>query len=191
MGEVNRDMNTKMEVKINNMEYVVVSNEPEEYVQRVALLVNKKISEVKNTNGQLSTAMLSVMAAMNLADEVLKANDSLNNLRTEITEYMEDARESGAELEEKKLEVETLKEDMHKLEIELAKRDTELENLRMIQSQQRQISQPQSSVTSDEQTMPRQAYRQPRRQESVPLKEMQNKYGSTVISRGIPKKPGE
>ncbi len=191
MGEVNRDMNTKMEVKINNMEYVVVSNEPEEYVQRVALLVNKKISEVKNTNGQLSTAMLSVMAAMNLADEVLKANDSLNNLRTEITEYMEDARECGAELEEKKLEVETLKEDMHKLEIELAKRDTELENLRMIQSQQRQISQPQSSVTSGEQTMPRQAYRQPRRQESVPLKEMQNKYGSTVISRGIPKKPGE
>lgn len=43
-------MDTKMEVKINNMEYVVVSNEPEEYVQRVALLVNKKISEVKNTS---------------------------------------------------------------------------------------------------------------------------------------------
>ena len=40
--------NTKMEVKINNMEYTIVSNESEEYVQRVALLVNKKISEVKS-----------------------------------------------------------------------------------------------------------------------------------------------
>ena len=49
--------NTKMEVKINNMEYTIVSNESEEYVQRVALLVNKKISEVKSQNSHLSTGI--------------------------------------------------------------------------------------------------------------------------------------
>ena len=54
------------------MEYTIVSNESEEYVQRVALLVNKKISEVKSQNSHLSTAMLAVMAAMNLADELFK-----------------------------------------------------------------------------------------------------------------------
>ena len=64
--------NTKMEVKINSMEYTIVSNESEEYVQRVALLVNKKISEVKSQNSHLSTAMLAVMAAMNLADAAFK-----------------------------------------------------------------------------------------------------------------------
>ncbi len=177
-----------MEVKINNMEYVVVSNEPEEYVQRVALLVNKKISEVKNTNGHLSTAMLSVMACMNLADELLKATDSLNNLRNEIGGYMEDSQKTGAELEEKKLEVENLKEDMHKLEIELAKRDTELENLRMIQSQQRQAERQQYRSAAEQQPRAQQTYRQPQRQESAPIKEMQSKYGSSVISRGMPKK---
>ncbi len=175
-----------MEVKINNMEYVVVSNEPEEYVQRVALLVNKKISEVKNTNGHLSTAMLSVMACMNLADELLKASDSLGNLRNEIGGYMEDAQKTGAELEEKKLEVENLREDMHKLEIELAKRDTELENLRMIQTQQRQTESRQYRSAA-EQPRAQQTYRQPQRQESAPIKEMQSKYGSSVISRGMPK----
>lgn len=121
--------NTKMEVKINNMEYTIVSNESEEYVQRVALLVNKKISEVKSQNSHLSTAMLAVMAAMNLADELLKSEESASKLRTEIGEYMVESRSEKAELDEKKLEVENLKEDMHKLEIELAKRETELENL--------------------------------------------------------------
>lgn len=129
--------NTKMEVKINNMEYTIVSNESEEYVQRVALLVNKKISEVKSQNSHLSTAMLAVMAAMNLADELLKSEDSASKLRTEIGEYMVESRSEKAELDEKKLEVENLKEDMHKLEIELAKRETELENLRSSHSMSR------------------------------------------------------
>lgn len=122
--------NTKVEVKINNMEYTIVSNESEEYVQRVALLVNKKISEVKAQEKQLSTAMLAVMAAMNLADELLKSDMTVDNLRNEMGNYMDEAQKNGSELERKKLEVETLKEDLHKLEIELAKRETELENLR-------------------------------------------------------------
>ena len=122
--------NTKVEVKINNMEYTIVSNETEEYVQRVALLVNKKIAEVKGQDSHLSTAMLAVMAAMNLADELLKSDMTVDNLRNEMSTYMDEAQRNGAELESKKLEVENLKEELHKLEIELAKRETELENLR-------------------------------------------------------------
>ena len=36
----------KVEVKINNIEYTLVSNEPEEYVQRVAVLVNKRMNQI-------------------------------------------------------------------------------------------------------------------------------------------------
>lgn len=122
--------NTKVEVKINNMEYTIVSNEPEEYVQRVGLLVNKKVAEVKAQSSQLSTAMLAIMAAMNIADELLKSEESVVGLRGEVSAYMDEAQRNRDELEKKKLEVESLKEDLHKLEIELAKRDTELENLR-------------------------------------------------------------
>lgn len=120
----------KVEVKINNMEYSIVSNETEEYVQRVALLVNKKVNEVKEQSGTLSTAMLTVLASMNLADELLKTTAICDNLRNEISTYMDEAQRNGVELERKKLEVETLREDLHKLEIELAKRETEIENLR-------------------------------------------------------------
>ncbi len=196
-------METKTDVKINGMEYTVVSNEPEEYVQRVALLVNKKISEVKNSNGRLSTAMLAVMAGMNLADELLKCEETAGRLRAEMTEYMDDAKRNSAELEEKKLEVETLKEDMHKLEIELAKRDTELDNLRMINRKPESRSenyapepagryQSRPSVTQSTPQPARQvggySVNDRQRQESPQIREMQAKYGSSVIGRGMPKK---
>lgn len=174
--------NTKMEVKINNMEYTVVSNESEEYVQRVALLVNKKISEVKNNNGLLSTAMLAVMAAMNLADELIKSNEAADKLRGEINAYTEAAQSASEELEAKKLEVENLKEDLHKLEIRLAKRETELENLRGMQSHASSAP----AQTAPSQSAARQDSRS-YRSADAPIKEMQTKYGSNVISRGVPK----
>ncbi len=43
----------KVEVKINNIEYTLVTNEPEEYVQRVALLVNKRMNEISEGSPQL------------------------------------------------------------------------------------------------------------------------------------------
>ncbi len=168
--------NTKMEVKINNMEYTIVSDEQEEYVQRVALLVNKKISEVKAGSAGLSTAMLSILASMNLADELLKSESSVNNLRNEISVYMDEVQASRAELDEKKLEVETLKEEMHKLEIELAKRETELENLKTVHSQQRQSGVAQQSAVS-------------RTQENA-AQDRASRYGSNVIGRGVPRSTG-
>ena len=168
--------NTKMEVKINGMEYTIVSNEPEEYVQRVALMVNKKIAEVKTGGKGLSTAMLAVMAAMNLADELIKSEAAAENLRKEISVYMDEVQAGNAELEMKKLEVENLKEEMHKLEIELAKRDTELENLRMMRSQIRQ------NETARQKAAPVRVQPQESRAEA----ERPVRYNGNVIGRGVP-----
>lgn len=122
--------NKRIEVKINNVEYMLVTNEPEEYVQRVALLVNKKMGQIQQQNKQLSTAMTAVLAAINIADEYLKCEEALDNLRTELKSYAEETGTKGEELASKRLEVEKLKEDVHKLQIELAKKETELSSVR-------------------------------------------------------------
>ncbi|MBE5039773.1 cell division protein ZapA [Ructibacterium gallinarum] len=122
--------NKKVEVKINNVEYTLLTNESEEYVQRVALLVNKRMAQIQEGNKQLSTAMTAVLTSINIADELLKNEGVLDNIRLELKRYMEEAQRSGEELEAKKLEVEKLKEDMHKLQIELAKKETELSSVR-------------------------------------------------------------
>ena len=120
----------KVEVKINNIEYTLVTNEPEEYVQRVALMVNKHMNKIAEGNPQLSTAMKAVLSAINIADDYLKNEGVLDNLRVELKGYMEEARGLSTELEAKRLEVEKLREDVHKLQIELAKKETELSSLR-------------------------------------------------------------
>ena len=125
----------KVEVKINNIEYTLVTNEPEEYVQRVALLVNKRMNEISEGSPQLSTAMKAVLTAINLADECLKNESVLDNLRIELKGYMEESKGISSELEEKRLEVEKLREDVHKLQIDLAKRETELSGLRRTTAQ--------------------------------------------------------
>ncbi len=120
----------KVEVKINNIEYTLVTNEPEEYVQRVALMVNKHMNTIAQGNPQLSTAMKAVLSAINLADDYLKNEGVLDNLRVELKGYMEEAKGLSVELEAKRLEVEKLREDVHKLQIELAKKETELSSVR-------------------------------------------------------------
>lgn len=120
----------KVEVKINNIEYTLVTNEPEEYVQRVAVLVNKRMSQITEENPRLSTAMKSVLTAINIADDYLKSEGVLDNLRVELKGYMEESKGLATELEAKRLEVEKLREDVHKLQIELARRETELSGVR-------------------------------------------------------------
>lgn len=120
----------KVEVKINNIEYTLVSNEPEEYVQRVALVVNKHMNKITEGNPQLSTAMKAVLSAINIADDYLKCESVLDNLRVELKGYMEEAKGLSTDLEAKRLEVEKLREDVHKLQIELAKKETELSSVR-------------------------------------------------------------
>ncbi len=118
--------NKRVEVKINNVEYTLITNEPEEYVQRVAVLVNKRMARIQEGNKQLSTAMTAVLAAINIGDELLKNEEVMDNLRKELNQYMREAQANKEVLEDKRLEVEKLKEDMHKLQIELAKKETEL-----------------------------------------------------------------
>ena len=132
----------KVEVKINNIEYTLVTNEPVEYVQRVALLVNKKMNEITENAPQLSTAMKAVLAAVNIADDCLKSESVLDNLRIELKGYMEEAKGLSTELEAKKIEVEKLREDIHKLQIELAKRETELSDVRRSESDRRTAAEP-------------------------------------------------
>ncbi len=120
----------KVEVKINNIEYTLVSNEPEEYVQRVAVLVNKRMNQITEGAPPLSTAMKSVLTAINIADDFLKNEEVLENLRNELKGYVDQSKGLATELEAKRLEVEKLREDIHKLQIELAKKETELSSAR-------------------------------------------------------------
>ena len=59
-------------VRIAGNEYALLADLPEEYIHKVAIYVDKKMAEVSRQRDNLSTAMIAVMAAINIADEVME-----------------------------------------------------------------------------------------------------------------------
>lgn len=112
----------RVKVIINNTEYTLVSNEKPEYVQRVAILVDKKIREIHNNNSHLSTAMLSMLAAINISDDCLKFEDELDVLKKQIAEDSKSQATLSQKLAEKNALIERYEREIQNLKIELARR---------------------------------------------------------------------
>ncbi len=111
----------KVKVLINGAEYTLVTAENPEYVQRVAVRVDKTLSEISQANKKLSTAMLAMLTSINLADELVRLEDSADNLRRELADYSKSEIQLSTQVTEKTERIKELEETVHKLQIELAK----------------------------------------------------------------------
>jgi len=76
---------TKTLVRIGGREYPIKSVESEEYIHKVAIYVDKKMEEIKQRQPNLSTTMLAMLTAINLADEVIKLQQKVEKLQREIS----------------------------------------------------------------------------------------------------------
>lgn len=72
-------------VRIAGKDYVVAGYDPENYVRRVALYVDRKIQEL-SISTRRPASDCAVLTAVTLADELLKAQDENNRLRRELAE---------------------------------------------------------------------------------------------------------
>ena len=63
---------TKTCVKIDNKEYTIVGDEDEEYIHKVAILVDREMKNVRDNCSKLSTSMTAVLTAINLADKLVR-----------------------------------------------------------------------------------------------------------------------
>lgn len=120
---------TKMEVRIHGKDYVVMGIESDEYIQKVALYIDKKMNEVSRTNGRLNTAMVAVLTAINVADDLFKSVDAIKDLKEEVKEKTEELDKTKASLKEALEEISTLREKMTEQQFELVKTKTELKDI--------------------------------------------------------------
>ena len=97
-------MKNKITVSIAGQEYTMVAAEGEDYVRRVAAHVDSKVREVLE-NGRISAANAAILAALNIADEYYKEQETSENLRRQLKEYLEEATKMKLELSEAKREI--------------------------------------------------------------------------------------
>ncbi|MCL2811570.1 MAG: cell division protein ZapA [Clostridia bacterium] len=70
-------------VRVAGREYTLAGTDTEEHMHRVAGYVDRKMEELTLTT-RMPSNMVAVLAAMNVADELLKSQDENNHLRKEM-----------------------------------------------------------------------------------------------------------
>ena len=85
---------TRTVVKICGKEYMMAGFESEEYIHRVAIYVDRKMSELKSQYVILNTTTLSVLTSINIADDLLKLQDQLDALSKEYQSLNEELKKA-------------------------------------------------------------------------------------------------
>lgn len=87
---------TKTIVKIGGREYTITGEETAEYIHKVAIYVDRKMQEIEKVQHNLSTSMIAVLTAVNLADEVIKLQEEITELNEEIRRLQQVNKKSTA-----------------------------------------------------------------------------------------------
>ncbi len=106
-------MENRITVNICGTEYTLMAEESPSYMQKVAALVDGKMGEIM-ASGRVSRMDAAVLAAMNIADEMLKQQGSTENLRSQLKGYLDEANRAKNEVSECKREIFKLQQQLQK-----------------------------------------------------------------------------
>ena len=95
---------TRTIVNICGKEYAMAGSESEEYIHRVAIHVDKKMSELKQSYININASDLAVLTALNIADEFIK-------MRIEHSDCMEELVRLKDEVKKARIENALLKDE--------------------------------------------------------------------------------
>ena len=94
-------MANRVTMSICGEEYTLVAEESSAYMEKVGALVDKKMSELMSA-AHMGRGDAAVLAAVNIADELYKAQESAENLRRQLKTYLDEAAQAKAEISELK-----------------------------------------------------------------------------------------
>ena len=97
-------MENCIKVTICGEEYTLMAEESPSYMQKVAALVDEKMTDILSS-GRVSRMDAAVLAATNLADELLKQQSAAENLRRQLKGYLDEAGKAQSQVSELKREI--------------------------------------------------------------------------------------
>lgn len=115
---------SRVRLNIYGTDYVISSDEEEEYIRRIGSEVEKRITLNMQDNARISVLMSAVLTALDYCDEAKKANLSADNLRSQIKDYLEESSKSRMEADEARREIDRMKREIQTLRMRLAEQDS-------------------------------------------------------------------
>ena len=92
----------KVRVEICGSRYVVSSNEPVEYVKRLANAIESKVKHFMDSSPNVTLNDAYFLALLNYADLYEKSEQNADHIRSQLTEYLEDSTRAKLEIDEYK-----------------------------------------------------------------------------------------
>ena len=102
----------KVRVEICGSRYVVSSNEPVEYVKRLANAIESKVKHFMDSSPNVTLNDAYFLALLNYADLYEKSEQNADHIRSQLTEYLEDSTRAKPEIDEYKRENEKLRKEI-------------------------------------------------------------------------------
>ena len=102
----------KVRVEICGSRYVVSSNEPVEYVKRLATAIESKVKHFMDSSPNVTLNDAYFLALRNYADLYEKSEQNADHIRSQLTEYLEDSTRAKLEIDEYKRENEKLRKEI-------------------------------------------------------------------------------
>jgi cell division protein ZapA len=110
---------TKVRLTICGLDYVLLSEKQEEYIQALGEQLNDHIVRLLKENGRISATQAAVLCALEAMDEAHEAQVTSENLRSRIQDYLEDASQMKKESELSRHEAELLHREIAELKRQL------------------------------------------------------------------------
>ncbi len=109
----------RMKLNICGTDYVIISDETEEYMKSIADEVSNEMDEVLKTNVRVSVVMAAALTALKYCDESKKYMNDADNLRTQIKDYLEEAVGARMQADEARKDVLRLEGEIEDLKVKL------------------------------------------------------------------------
>lgn len=99
----------KIKLTICGTAYYITTEDDTEYVESLGTQLDARISKTLKNSKFISLTQAAILTALEYADEAKKAEDSADNLRAQVKDYLEDAAKAKSERDFYKREIERLK----------------------------------------------------------------------------------
>ena len=106
-------MANRVVISICGEEYTFVADETAGYMQKVGTYVDDKMTDVLN-GAKVGRTDAAVLTAVNVTDELFKAQAAAEQLRSQIKGYLDQATKAQAEVSDLKREVFRLQQRLEK-----------------------------------------------------------------------------
>ena len=102
-------MINRVKIEIMGSNYTIASPESESYVISLAEEVNNQVKELMEQDSRLTLTAALVLTSLDLADRLKKEKENGDNIRSQLTEYMNNSSKDLGELSFLRKENEKLK----------------------------------------------------------------------------------